>query len=348
MSQQLPATHKAIQLRNPGPNPTVSLTADLPLPTVSPGDVLIRSTYAGINFIENYFISGLYPAPTDPYTLGSEGSGYIVALGTDVASHPDASIRELKLGDRVAHVTRGAYAQYTAVPAEKVFKLPDDLSDDIGAATLLQGLTAIVLTREAYPAQRGDLVLVHAAAGGVGTILVQLLSHVIGARVIATASTKEKRDIAKANGAEWVIPSGKGDEDRDQWIAAVKSIPEVSARGGVTAIYDSVGKSTFDGGLEVLARKGTFVSFGNASGAVEPFSILRLAPKCLRLIRASLDPYTSDRKDFVKYAEELVGHLTKGNVKASIYKTYPWEQINQALEVRFRLTPPLALLQWNY
>ena len=330
MSQQLPATHSAIQLRNPGSNPTVSLTKDLPLPEVSPGDVLIRSTYGGINYIDNYFISGLYPTPSDPYTLGSEGSGYIVALGADIAHHPDASIQELKLGDRVAHISREAYAQYNVVPASKVFKLPDNLVDEQGAAILLQGLTAVTLTREAYPAQQGDLVLVHAASGGVGSLLVQFLSRVIGARVIATASSEEKRALAKGNGAEWVLPYG---ENGDEWIAAVKGIPEVCAKGGVAAVYDSIGKTTFDGGLEVLAPKGTFVSFGNSSGAVEPFAISRLSPKNIKLIRAALFPYIEKRRDFLKYAEELVEQVARGNVKANIHKIYPWEQIDRALEV---------------
>ena len=330
MSQQLPASHSAIQLSNPGSNPTVSLTANLPLPEVSPNDVLVRNSYGGVNYIENHFISGHYTTPSDPYTLGQEGSGYIVALGADIAHHPDASIRELKLGDRVAYISRGAFAQYSAVPGSKVFKLPDDLGDDVGAATFLQGLTTITLTREAYPAQPGDIVLVHAAAGGVGSLLVQFLSRVIGARVIATASSEEKRALARDNGAEWVFPYGT---NGDEWIAAVKSIPEVSSKGGVAAVYDSVGKTTFDGGLEVLAPKGTFVCFGTSSGALEPFEISRLGPKNLKITRAVLFPYIAERRDFIKFAAELVEQITKGNVKANIHKIYPWEKLSQALEV---------------
>lgn len=330
MAQQLPASHSAIHLSNPGSNPTVSLTANLPLPELSPSDVLVRSTYGGVNYIENYFISGLYPIPSDPYTLGHEGSGHIVAVGADIAHHPDASIRELKVGDRVAYVSRGVFAQYSAVPAGKVFKLPDGLGDDVGAATFLQGLTAITLTREAYPAQRGDIVLVHAAAGGVGSLLVQFLSRVIGARVIATASSEEKRALASENGAEWVFPYGT---NGDEWIAAVKGIPEVSSKGGIAAVYDSIGKTTFDGGLEVLAPKGTFVSFGNSSGPVEPFEISRLAAKNLKIIRAALFPYIAERREYIKFAGELVEQITKGNVKANIHKVYPWEKLSQALEV---------------
>lgn len=343
MSQQLPATHSAIQLSNPGPNPTVSLNANLPLPEVSPGDILVRSTYGGVNYIENYFISGLYPIPSDPHTLGHEGSGYIVGLGADIAHHPDASIRELKLGDRVAYVSRGVFAQYSAVPAGKVFKLPDDLGDDLGAAATLQGLTAITLTREAYPAQPGDIVLVHAASGGVGSLLVQFLSRVIGARVIATASSEEKRALARDNGAEWAFPYGT---NGDEWVAAVKSIPEVSSRGGVAAVYDSVGKTTFDGGLEVLAPKGTFVSFGNSSGAVEPFALTRLPAKNLKIIRATLFPYLAERRDFIKFAGELVEQIAKGNLKANIHKVYPWEKLTQALEdIQSRSTTGKLLLK---
>ncbi|KAF8421601.1 hypothetical protein EV426DRAFT_565194 [Tirmania nivea] len=338
----LPETHSAIQLTNPGHNLTVSLNSNIPLPILQSGQVLVKNTYAGINYIENYYISGIYQVPSDPYTLGREGEGVIVAVSPDLAQHPDPTARDLKVGDRVAYLRAPAYSQYSAAPVDKVLKLPESLAEGSGAAALLQGLTAITLATVSYPAKKGDILLVHAAAGGVGLLLVQYLAKVIGARVIATASSEEKLALAKESGAEWTFlygPTG------NEWIEAVKSITEVKERGGVAGIYDSVGKATFEGGLEVIAVKGTFVSFGNASGPVEPLSLSRLMAKNIAILRPQLFPYIRTREEFTRYADELVRLINEGTLKLKS-KVYPWEKFDQALQdIRSRRTTGKLLLK---
>lgn len=324
----LPETHSVIQLTNPGPNSTVSLISNIPLPTLQNGQILVQNTYAGVNYIDKYYISGIYQAPSDPYTLGREGEGIIVAASPDLAQHPDPTVRGLKVGDRVAYLGAPAYSQYSAVPVDKVLKLPEGLTEGLGAAALLQGLTAITLATVSYPAKKGDIVLVHAAAGGVGLILVQYLAKAIGARVIATASSEEKLALVKESGAEWTFvygPSG------NEWIEAIKSIPEVKERGGVAGIYDSVAKATFEGSLEVIAVKGTFVSFGNSSGLLEPLNLIRLAEKNIAILRPQLFPYIRTREEFTGYAEELVRLINEGTLKVKS-KVYPWEKFGQALQ----------------
>ena len=254
-------------------------------------------------------------------------------VSPDLAQHPDPTARDLKVGDRVAYLGAPAYSQYSAAPVDKVLKLPEGLAEGLGAAVLLQGLTAITFATVSYPAKKGDIVLVHAAAGGVGLLLVQYLSRVIGARVIATASSEEKLALAKESGAEWTFlygPSG------NEWIEAVKSIPEVKERGGVAGIYDSVAKATWEGGLEVIAVKGTFVSFGNSSGAVELPNLIRLTEKNIALLRPQLFPYIGTREEFMRYADELVRLVKEGTLKVKS-KEYPWEKFDQAFQVLTRL-----------
>jgi NADPH2:quinone reductase len=203
----------------------------------------------------SYFRSGVYKPPTFPYTLGREGSGTIISTGANAPS-------DLTPGTRVAYMGQSAYAEYTAAPANYTIPIPDSISTKTAAASLLQALTAVTLIRDAYEVQKGDWVLVTAAAGGVGLWLCQSLKSV-GARVIATASTEEKRALAKENGAEFLLAY----ED------VPKKVMEITNGEGVHAVFDSVGKSTFDGSLSTVRRKGTMVSFGNASGSVEGFAL---------------------------------------------------------------------------
>lgn len=215
---------------------------------------------AQANNLNSYFRKGVYKPTHFPYILGREGAGTIVATGPNVPS-------DLQTGSRVGYMGAEAYAEYVAAPAKYTVALPDSISTKVAAASLLQALTAVTLIREAYPVQKGDWILVTAAAGGVGLWLCQLLKAV-GARVIATASTEEKRQLAKENGAEVLLEYHE--EDRDVFV---KKVLEITGGEGVHAVFDSVGKATFDSSLAVVRRKGTMCSFGNASGPVEGFSL---------------------------------------------------------------------------
>jgi NADPH2:quinone reductase len=208
----------------------------------------------------SYFRAGVYAPPTFPYILGKEGAGTIAALGTNTP--PD-----LKVGDRVAYMADSAYAEYTPAASSSTIPLPSSISTQTAAASLLQALTAVTLIREAHAVQKGDWILVTAAAGGVGLWLCQLLKAV-GARTIATASSAEKRELAKKNGAEVTLEYHEGNRD-----AFVEEVLKITGGEGVHAVFDSVGKDTFDSSLKVVRRKGSMVSFGNASGPVTGFAL---------------------------------------------------------------------------
>jgi NADPH:quinone reductase len=207
--------------------------------------------------VVRYFRTGLYPVDKFPYTLGRDGEGRVVSIGP-------GNSHGFKVGDRVVWLAVDSYAEYVIVPAVKVAHIPTELPEGVAVASLLQGLTALTMVRESHPVKKGDWVLVQAAAGGVGLWLCQIL-RAIGAKTIGTASTSEKIELAKKNGADFMIDYSKED------IAA--KVKELTDGKGVIAVFDGVGKSTFDASLESLARKGTMVSFGNASGAVPPLTI---------------------------------------------------------------------------
>lgn len=223
--------------------PEVLQFKDVPIPEPSATQVLVKNEFTGVNFIDTYFRTGLYPAQL-PIILGREAAGTVVA---SQSSH-------VPIGTRVVYMDMGTYAQYSAVELSKVVPIPEKLTTEQAAAVYLQGLTAWTFIREAANVQPGQWALVHAAAGGVGLLLVQMLKS-IGAKVIGTASTKEKCELAKKNGAEWTINSG------DDVVAKVK---EITGGHGIDAIFDGVGKATFDADLEMIALKGHLVSFGNA------------------------------------------------------------------------------------
>lgn len=214
-----------------------------------------------------------------------------------------------------------SYAEYTATPANKVYKLPSGLKPGIAAAALLQGLTAITLIREAYAVQRGDWILVHAAAGGVGLWLCQLL-RALGAKVIGTASTDDKIELAKKNGGEFMINYSHED--------VVSRVKEITDGQGVIAVFDGVGKSTFEVSLEVLARKGTLASFGNASGAVPPFAISRLSPKNIKVVRPTLFNYVYTREEYEQYSAELFDLVLKNSIDVRIHNIYNLSDVRQA------------------
>ena len=309
---------KAVQINKNGGIEVLEYT-DVPVPEIKEGQVLIKNNIIGLNYIDTYFRSGLYPPPAGfPLVLGREAAGTIVAVGSgDIDS-------SLKVGERAVYLGTAAYAEYTAAPAFHTFALPSSISDETAAASLLQGLTALTLIRDAHAVQKGDWVLVHAAAGGMGLWLCQLLKA-LGARTIGTASTPEKREIASKAGAEVVLeyPETMGTE------AFVAKVKELTGGKGVPVVFDGVGKTTFDVDLEVVALKGSVISFGNASGAVEPLKIARLSPKNIRLMRPQLFGFISTREEFEKYTKELF-EMVAGGIDVSVYKTYKLSDVAQA------------------
>ncbi|KAL9936469.1 hypothetical protein V8E36_004537 [Tilletia maclaganii] len=308
----LPKTIKAVQITETG-DIDVLKVQDIPLPTLGPKQVLLKTEICGVNLIDAYFRSGLYKAPT-PFVLGTEGAGTIVALGSDLEG---SSATPVQVGDNVVSFGRGAFAEYVAVDLASVVKLPSTIDTRTAAAATLQGLTALTLVREAYHVNKGDTVLVHAAAGGVGLLLCQIASH-YGATVIGTVSTDAKAELAKAHGAQHVINYG------ESYDVVPAKVLELTGGKGVQAIFDGVGRATFEGDLEAIARKGTIVSFGNASGAVEPFSLLKLSPKNVKLVRPQLYGYLAIQEERDHWTKELFDLLASGAVKIHIHGEYPF------------------------
>ncbi|RYP41913.1 hypothetical protein DL767_000650 [Monosporascus sp. MG133] len=311
----LPRTMKGVVIEKTGGTEVLQHKTDLPVPEPKEGQVLVKNDYAGVNFIDTYFRSGLYPLQKFPHVLGCEVEGTIVKTG-------GGNLLGLKEGDRVVvSLMAGAYAEYTVAPAEKAIKIPAGIPEKVATAALLQGLTALTLIREAYQVKKGDWVLVHAAAGGTGLWLCQLLKAV-GANTIGTASTQEKVDLATRAGATHVINYSHED---------VKSrVMELTGNKGVAAVFDGVGKATFDLSLECLARKGSMISFGNASGAVPPLTIARLAPKNIRLMRPSLFSFVVTREELEAYTEELFRFILENNLDVRIHEVYPLSQVARA------------------
>jgi NADPH2:quinone reductase len=278
------------------------------------GQVRVRSTAVGLNYIDTYQRSGLYPLPL-PFTLGSEGAGVVEAVGPKV--------KEFKAGDRVAYAgPLGAYAEVLLRPADRLVKIPAGVDDKTAAAMMLKGLTAQYLVRRTYRVKKGDTILMHAAAGGVGQILCQW-AKALGATVIGTVGSDEKAVLAKKAGCRHVIVTS-----REKVSERVKQI----TRGrGVPVVYDGVGKDTFMDSLDCLAPLGLMASFGNASGAVPPFNAGILAQKgSLYLTRPTLATYTATRADLVKAAAELFSAVKSGKVKITVNQTYPLREAAQA------------------
>jgi NADPH:quinone reductase len=269
-----------------------------------------------------------------PLVTGNEASGTIVAV------HP--SVHGFKVGDRIGYMSssRGAYAQYNVITPSTCIKLPDSISTKVAAASMLQGLTAVTFVHEAIAVKQGDWVLVHAAAGGVGIILCELCSA-MGAKVIGTAGTPEKIEVAKQNGAEWCISSRLS---HDEMVAKIK---EITRGHGIDAVFDGVGKATFEVDLEIAARKATLCVFGNASGSVPPVDILRLgAPKNLKLCRPVVFGYLATPEEFDKYATKLLDLIQKGVIKLERTKTYALADAVQAhLDLEGRQTTGKLLLE---
>ena len=287
------------------------------------GEVLVRHTAVGVNYIDVYHRTGLYPVPGLPAVLGVEAAGVVEAIGPGVTT--------VETGERVAYAggQLGAYAERARVPAERLVRLPASISDEQAAALMLKGLTAQYLLRRTHRVQRGDTILFHAAAGGVGLIACQWAKH-LGATVIGTVGSDAKAPLARANGCDHVIVY-----TREHFPERVRAL---TGGAGVTVVYDSVGQATFDDSLDCLAPLGLMVSFGNASGPVPPVNPAILAMKgSLFLTRPTLVTYTAKREDLLAAAEELFGVVASGAVRVTINHRYPLAEAaaaHRALEQR--------------
>jgi NADPH:quinone reductase len=304
----------AIRIHQPG-GPEVMVWEEVEIPAIGPGQVLLRHTAVGLNYIDVYHRTGLYPAPL-PFTPGLEGAGVVEAVGEGVT--------EFKPGDRVAYANPplGAYSQARIMPADRLIKLPDGIPDQTAAAMMLQGMTAQYLLRRTYRVQPGDTILIHAAAGGVGLLVCQWARH-LGATVIGTVGSEDKAALARAHGCDHPILYKSED-----FVARLR---EITKGEGVPVVYDSVGRDTFLKSLDCLRPLGMMVSFGQSSGKVEPLDTGLLAAKgSLFLTRPSLMAYTAKRADMVASAAELFDVVQQGVVKVEVHQTYALKNAPQA------------------
>ena len=306
-------TH-AIRIHSNG-GPEVLQWEEVEVAEPKTGEAIVRQVAAGLNFIDVYFRTGLYKVPTFPSAIGNEGAGVVEAVGDGVT--------EVAVGDRVAYcMSLGSYTQRRLIPAKQLVKIPRGITEEQAAAAMLKGCTVQYLIRQTYPVQAGETVLFHAAAGGCGLIACQWLKH-LGVRVIGTVGTAEKADLARAHGCDHPIVYTE-----ENFVDRVK---ELTDGRGVPVVYDSVGRDTFNDSLECLQPRGLMVSFGNASGAVEPFAPALLAAKgSLFLTRPTLATYTATRADLEKTSADLFSVLSSGAVKAEVNQTYPLENAAQA------------------
>ncbi len=308
----------AIVCNKTGDPSVLEYKSDQPTPKPTSGQILVKNTFAGINYIDTYFRTGLYPAPNGlPMIVGQEAAGTVAAIGPDTKS-------DLKEGDRVVWLKFGGYAEYTAAPAEKVVKIPEGIKDEDAVGSFLMGMTAMSITQDSYKVKKGDFVLVHAAAGGVGLLMCQILRK-IGARVIGTAGGPEKCKLAKENGAEFLIDY-KAEKD---WLGKVK---EITNGEGCDVVYDSVGKDTWEHSLEAVKRKGTVVFYGNASGPVPAIPLPKLTAKNSKTCRPTLTNYTATREELEYYANEVFSAVKSGDLKVKVYKVYPLKEAKSAHE----------------
>ena len=304
---------QAIQVAKVG-GPEALTLVDVAVPDPKADEALVQIKAAGVNFIDVYFREGRYPAPL-PFIDGQEGAGIVVAVGTDVTT--------LRLGDRVAYSgALGSYAEYAAVPADRLVKIPEELDFDQAAAAMLQGMTAHYLSHSTYPIKNGDTALIHAAAGGVGLLLVQMAKQ-LGARVIATVGSEPKAELARAAGADEVIIYTEQEFETET--------QRLTDGQGVQVVYDGVGKDTFAKDLKVLRPRGYLVLFGGASGAVAPFDLLELTKHgSLFVTRPSLQHYIASRAELEQRSNDVLQMIVRGDLKLRIHKRYPLEDVRQA------------------
>jgi len=287
---------------------------ELPIPQPKTNEAVVKLSASGVNFIDVYFREGRYKAPL-PFTLGQEGAGVVTAIGAEAKS--------VKVGDRVAWTgLLGSYAEYAAVPTDRLVPIPQGVSDQQAASAMLQGMTAHYLSHDTYPLKKGETALVHAAAGGVGLLLVQM-AHNIGARVIATVSTEEKAKLARGAGADEVILYTQADFEAET--------KRLTGGKGVDVVYDSVGKTTFDKGLNILRPRGMMVLFGGSSGAVPPFDLVALSQRgSLYVTRPTLGHYIATREELVARSGAVFAMMAAGKLKLRIEHTYPLAEAQRA------------------
>jgi len=305
----------AVRVHKAG-GPEVLTYEDIPSPTPGSGQIKVKNHASGVNFIDTYFRSGMYPSPVGlPFVAGNEGAGEVTAVGPGVT--------DIKVGDRVGYVSAlGAYAAERVLPADRAVKLPDKISYEQAAAMMLKGMTVQYLVRRTYKVQKGDNVLIHAAAGGIGLIACQWANH-LGANVISTAGSSDKAELAKKNGAHHVILYR--DED---FVAKVK---EITGGKLCEVVYDGVGKATFPASLDCIKPLGIFVSFGSASGPIDAFNINVLQTKgSLFATRPTLNTYVAKREDLLKTANELFDVVASGAVKIPVNQKYPLKDAQRA------------------
>ena len=304
---------RAIQVSQVG-GPEVLTLVEVPVPSPKPNEAIVQIKFAGVNFIDVYLREGRYSALL-PFINGQEASGVVTEVGDEVTN--------VKRGDRVAYTGAvGSYAEYAAVPANRLVKIPDELDFEQAAAAMLQGMTAHYLLYSTYPLKSGETALIHAAAGGVGLLLVQMAKK-IGARVIGTAGSQEKAQLAREAGADECIVYTEADFETET--------KRLTDNKGVEVVYDGVGKATFDKDLNVLRPRGYLVLFGGASGPVPPFDLIKLSQKgSLYITRPTLGHYTLTREELEWRANDVMEMIARGDLKLRIHKVYPLKQAAQA------------------
>ena len=320
---------KAIQIKQPG-GPEAMELVELPVPEPKASEAVVKLAASGVNFIDVYNREGRYKVPL-PFVLGQEGAGTVTAVGSDVKS--------LKPGDRVAWTSvLGSYAEYAAIPADRLVPIPTGVTDQQAAAAMLQAMTAHYLSHDSYPLKRGETALVHAAAGGVGLLLVQM-AHAIGARVIATVSTDEKAKLAREAGADEIILYTHSDFEAET--------KRLTGGKGVDVVYDSVGKTTFEKGLNILRPRGMMVLYGGSSGAAPLLDPITLTQKgSLFLTRPSLNHYIATREELTARSGAVFGMMAAGKLNLRIehiYRLADAQRAHQELEGR-KTTGKLLLI----
>ena len=304
---------KAVRVHKYG-GPEVLTLEEIPVPEPKAGEARVKIEAIGVNYIDIYQRTGLYPLQT-PFTLGTEGAGIVDAVGPNVT--------EVKKGERVGYASiPGSYAEYAIVPAARLVPIPPNIDARTAAALMLQGMTAHYLTHSTYPLKKGETALLHAAAGGVGLLLIQIAKQ-LGATVLGTVSTEAKAKLAKEMGADHLILYTQSD-----FLAEVKKLTDGR---GVNVVYDSVGQTTFDKSLDCLRPRGYLVLFGQSSGPVPPFDPGKLAAKgSLFLTRPSLPHYTLERSELLQRANDVFNRTATGKLKVRIDKTFPLAEVAEA------------------